>query len=98
MCLGIKLNKGSFMKTCESYFDSLQEKKMFCTKCGTAFDEVVLFCSFCGCKIYSNFKKHPPSTADEKEIISYYFMKGYKYATIALFLRLHYNIEISFVY
>ena len=48
MCLGIKGNKGSFMKTCELYFDPLEEKKMFCTKCGTAVDGVVLFCSFCG--------------------------------------------------
>ena len=83
------------MKTCESYFDPLEEKKMFCTKCGTAVDGVVLFCSFCGCKIYSNYNEHPPSTSDEKKIISYYFMKGYKYATIVLFLRLHHNIEIS---
>ena len=52
-------------------------------------------CSFCGCKIYSNYNEHPPSTGDEKEIISYYFMKGCKYTTIVLFLRLHRNTEIS---
>ena len=68
---------------------------MFCTKCGTAVDGLILFCSFCGCRIYSNYNEHPPSTGDEKEIISYHFMKGYKYATIVLFLRLHHNIEIS---
>ena len=76
-------------------FDPLEEKKMFFTKCGTAVDRVVLFCSFCGCKIYSNCNELPPSTDDEKEIISYYLMKGYKYATIVSFLRLHHNIEIS---
>ena len=68
---------------------------MFCTKCGTAVDGVALFCSFRGCKIYNNYNEHPPRTDDEKEIISYYFKKGYKYATIVLFLRLHHNIEIS---
>ena len=83
------------MKTCESFFGPLEEKKMFCTKCGTEIDGVVLCCSFCGCKIYSNYNEHPPSTDDEKEIISYYFMKGYKYATIVLFLRLHHNTEFS---
>ena len=83
------------MKTYESYFDTLEEKKMFCTKCGTAVDGVVLFCSFCGCKIYSNYNEHLPSTDDEKEIISHYFMESYKYATIVLFLRLHHNIDIS---
>ena len=57
-------------------------------------DGVVLFCSFYECKIYSN-KEHSPSKNDEKEIISYYFLKGYKYTTIVLFLRLHHNIEIS---
>ena len=31
----------------------------------------------------------------KKEIISYYFKKGYKYTTIVSFLRLHHNIEIS---
>ena len=70
------------MKTCESYFDPLEKKKIFCTKCGTAVDGVVLFCSFCGCKI-------------KKRKNSYYFMKGYKYAKTVLFLRLHRNIEIS---
>ena len=83
------------MKTCESFFGPLEEKKMFCTKCGTEVDGVVLCCSFCGCKIYSNYNEHPSSTDDEKEIISYYFMKGYKYATIVLFLRLHHNTEFS---
>ena len=68
---------------------------MFYTKCETAVDEVALFCNFCGCKIYSNYNEHPPSTDDEKEIISYYFKKGNKYTTIVLFLRLHHNIEIS---
>ena len=68
---------------------------MFCTKCGTVVDWVVLFCSFCGCKICSNYNEHPPSTDDEKEVISYYFKRGYKYATIVLSLRLHHNIEIS---
>ena len=58
------------MKTCESYFDPLEEKKKFCTKCETAVDGVVLFCSFCGCKINSNYNEHPPRTDDEKEIIS----------------------------
>ena len=52
MCLGIKGNKGSFMKTCELYFDPLEEKKMFCTKCETAVDGVVLFCSFCGVLLF----------------------------------------------
>ena len=84
-----------FMKTCESYFDPLEEKKVFCTKCGTAVDGVVPVCSFCGCKIYNNYNEHPPSTGDEKEITSYNFQKGYKYATIVLFLSLHHNIEIS---
>ena len=58
------------MKTCESYFDPLEEKKMFGTRCGTAVDGVVLFCSFCECQIYSNYNEHPPSANDEKEIIS----------------------------
>ena len=95
MCFGSKWNKESCMKTCGWYFDPLEEKKMFCTKCGTAVYGVVLFCNFCGCKIHSNYNEHPPSTDDEKEIISYYFLKGYKPATIVLFLRLHHNIEIS---
>ena len=68
---------------------------LFCTKCGTAIDGVALFCNFCGCKTYNNYNEHPSSTDDEKEIISYYFKKGYKYATIVLFLRLHHNIGIS---
>ena len=58
------------MKTCESYFDPLEEKKMFCTKRGTAVDGVVLNCSFCGCKIYSNYNEHPPNADDEKGITS----------------------------
>ena len=37
---------------------------------------------------YKNYNEHPPSADDEKEIISYYFKKGYKW-------RLHHNIEIS---
>ena len=65
------------MNTFESYFDPIEEKKMFCIKCETAVDGVVLFCSFCGRKIYTNYNEHRPSTDDEKEIISYYFMKGY---------------------
>ena len=68
---------------------------MFCTKCGTAVDGVELICSFCGCKIYNNYNEHLPRTDDERETISYYFKKGYKYATIGLFLRLHHSIEIS---
>ena len=59
------------MEMCESYLDPLEEKKMFCTKCGTAIDGVVPFCSFSGCKIYTNYNEHPPSTDDEKEIISF---------------------------
>ena len=82
------------MKTYESYFDPIEEKRMFCTN-GTAVDEVALFCNFCGCKIYNNYNEHSPSTDDKKEIISYYFKKGYKYTTIVLFLRLHHNIEIN---
>ena len=77
-----------------SYFHPLEEK-MFCTKCGTAVDGLVLLCSFGGCEIYGNCNEHPPSTDDEKEIISYYIKKAYKYATIVLFLRLQHNIEIS---
>ena len=72
-----------------------EKKKMFCTKCGTAVDGVALFCNFCGCKIYNSYNEHPPGTDDEKEIISYYFKKGYKYTTIVLFLRVHHNINIS---
>ena len=56
---------------------------------------VALFCNFCGCKVCNNYNEHPPSTDDEKEMISYYFKKGYKYTAIVLFLRLHHNIEIS---
>ena len=82
------------MKTYESYFDPIEEKRMFCTS-GTAVDEVALFCNFCGCKIYNNYNEYSPSTDDKKEIISYYFKKGYKYTTIVLFLRLHHNIEIN---
>ena len=33
------------MEMCESYLDPLEEKKMFCTKCGTAIDGCVPFCS-----------------------------------------------------
>ena len=76
MCLGIKWNNGPFMNTCESYFDPIEEKKMFCIKYEAAVDGVVPFCSFCACKIYTNCNEHRPSTDDEKEII-YYFMKGY---------------------
>ena len=68
------------MKTYESYFDPLEEKKMLCTKCGTAVDAVALFCSFCickWCKIYNSYNEHPRSTDDEKQMISYCFKNGY---------------------
>ena len=68
---------------------------MFCTNCGTEVNEVGLFCSFCGSKIVINYREQPPGTNDEKELISYYFRKGYKYKTITLFLKLRHNIEIS---
>ena len=55
------------MKMCESYFDQLEEKKIFCTWCGTALDVVVLFCSFCGCEIYNNYNEHPQSTDVKKK-------------------------------
>ena len=77
MCLGTKWNKESSWKRV-NHILTTWGKKMFCKKCGTAVDGVVLFCSFYGCKIYSNYNEHPPSTGDEKEIISYCFMKGYK--------------------
>ena len=48
-----------------SYFHPLEEK-MFCTKCGTAVDGLVLLCSFGECEIYGNCNEHPPSTDDEK--------------------------------
>ena len=68
---------------------------MFCTNCGNEVNEEGLFCSSCDSKIVMNYREHPPGTNDEKELISYYFRKGYKYKTIALFLKLRNNIEIS---
>ena len=68
---------------------------MFCTNCGNEVNEEDLFCSSCGSKIVINCREQPPGTNDEKELISYYFRKGYKYKTIALFLKLRHNIEIS---
>ena len=61
-----------------------RKKAMFCTNCGIEVNEEGLFCSSCGSKIVINYKQEPPGTNDEKELISYYFRKGYKYKTIAL--------------
>ena len=68
---------------------------MFCTNCGNEVNEESIFCSSCGSKIVINYREQPPSTNDEKELISYYFRKGYKYKTIALFLKPRRIIEIS---
>ena len=68
---------------------------MYYTKCGTGVDEVTLFCNFCECKICNNYNEHRPNTNDEKEIISSYLKKGYRYITVVLFLMLHHNIEFS---
>ena len=68
---------------------------MFRTNCGNEVNEEDLFCSSCGSKIVINYREQPPGTNDKKELISYYYRKGYKYKTIALFLKLRHNIEIS---
>ena len=68
---------------------------MFCTNCGIEVNEEGLFSSSCGSKIVINYKQQPPGTNDEKELISYYFRKGYKYKTIVLFLKLWHNTEMS---
>ena len=52
---------------------------MFCTNCGIEVNEEGLFCSSCGSKININYKQQPPGTNNEKELILYYFSKGYKY-------------------
>ena len=64
---------------------------MFCTSCGIEVNEEGLFCSSCGSEIVINYREQPPGINDEKELISYYFRKGYKYKTIALFLKLQHN-------
>ena len=68
---------------------------MFCTHCGNEVNEEGLFCSSSGSKIVINYRERPPGTSNEKELISHYFRKGYRYETKALLLKLHHNIEIS---
>ena len=68
---------------------------MFYTNSGIEVNEEGLLCSSCGSKTVIDYKQQPPGTNDEKELISYYFQKGYKYDTIALFLKLQRSIEMS---
>ena len=68
---------------------------MFCKNCGIELNQEDLSCSSCRSKIVITFKRQPPGANHEKELISYYFRKGYEYKTIALFLKLQDNIEMS---
>ena len=67
---------------------------MFCYNCGKAFSNTGCFCSNCGTKKRSDQSTFP-SFADEKEAITHYFRRGYKYETIILFLSEYHGISLS---
>ena len=66
-----------------------------CTCCGHRIGVGDFFCRNCGKKLSSTSKKCRPTTTDERTIIRYYFIQGFKYGVIVIFLRLYHNIVMS---
>eukprot|EP00111_Clytia_hemisphaerica_P004806 TCONS_00013816-protein len=65
---------------------------MFCGQCGQALLEADVFCGICG-------ERKAPTRIEqlsgEKEIIEYYFHRGFVYESILLFLNVNHGIQMS---
>ena len=66
---------------------------MFCTRCGREFNDGELFCPQCGTQRRSEQVTFP-SFSCERDAITHYFRRGFRYETVTLFLSEYHGISM----
>lgn len=67
---------------------------MFCYRCGREFNDGELFCTQCGTQKRNDDSSFPTFTT-EREAVTHYFRRGFRYDTVISFLHEYHGISMS---